>query len=475
MIKKILVLLVTTIFSMHMISCTSSGGSEDSDEIVTEGAGESELSEDGLEEVEAANTGAEEAAPADGVSEQASDQAATAETLPDDALSSAPVTEELSAEEPMTTTDASAEVSASPDTLAPTDGTFTPEEAPLPDSFASSTPSETPSETPSVADSTTDSSSDSVSPDTGLEKSIATAGTTASTYSSASSGGSLQKVALTPWRVNGVLYNAVYFAKPGDTLKGISKIVYGSDRTKDLKKGNPMFKSRSVKPGDKVYYTSSSRPQDDTRVLSFYEDQGMQPEVYVAKDGDSVKSVSKELFGYRDGWKELYSMNSFESKGTLPAGTEIRYFPMTKQAPVVAQNNVASPAETQTPPVQMVTPKPEMAMAPPPQEMVPPAETTPPPPSEAMAELPPPPPPPPMETPQEMAPPPPPPAVAETPKRPVVAEESMEAPPVWEDTTVMLGAGALALIAIGGVFVVRSRKKRQQEELDAALNQQVGT
>ncbi|MFN8944159.1 MAG: LysM peptidoglycan-binding domain-containing protein, partial [Pseudobdellovibrionaceae bacterium] len=422
-------------------------------------------------EVEAANTAVDEAAPADGVSEQASDQAATAETLPDDALSSAPVTDELSAEEPMPTTDASSEVAASPDTLAPADGTLTPEQAPLPDSFASSTPSETPVTT----DSTTDSSSESISSDTGSEKSIATAGTTASTYSSGSSGGSLQKVALTPWRVNGVLYNAVYFAKPGDTLKGISKIVYGSDKTRELKKGNPMFKSRSVKPGDKIYYTSSSRPQDDTRVLSYYEDQGMQPEVYVAKDGDTVKSVSKELFGYRDGWKELYSMNSFESKGSLPAGTEIRYFPMTKGSPVVAQNNVAPPAEIQTPPVQIAPPETDVAMTPPPQEMVPPAEMASPPPSEAMAELPPPPPPPPIETPQEMAPPPPPPSVAETPKRPVVAEESMEAPPVWEDTTVMLGAGAIALIAIGGIFVVRSRKKRQQEELDAALNQQVGS
>lgn len=452
MIKKLFLLLAVTVFSLHMISCTSSGGSEDSSDEMTEASNASVG--DGLEDVDSSAQAETdpanlEATPGDTVATETG----TAETLPDDALS-ASNTDELSLEEPTVEPTDTASTTSS-DSLTPIE-TAPADQAPVPDAVASTT--DVP---PVMTDSSADPSMSAYS-----EKSIATSGTTVKTYSSGISGGSIQKVALTPWKVDGILFNAVYFAKPGDTLKSISKTVYGEDRSKELKKGNPMFKSRAVKPGDKVYYTSTSRPQDDTRVLTYYEDQGMQPQVYVAKNGDTVKSVSKELFGYRDGWKELYSMNSFESKSSLSAGTEIRYFPYSKNAdPAPTHAAVA-----QVPPVQSMIPAPpqETALPPPPQEqeMVPP-------PVQAGTELPPPPPPP-AEPPQEMAPPPPPP-VAEKPKRPIPEPaEIAEAPPIWEDTNILLGAGCLALVGIGGIFVVRSRKKKQAD-LDAALNQHVGT
>ena len=477
MTKKLLLLFAASIFSLHMISCTSSGGSEDSEEMTTESG---EASDDGLDVDSAEHTeGATDAAPTeaatnqDGLEEVASDTA-TAETLPDDALASSPSDSELSPDDPMPTDTAA----VTPESLTPTETAMT-DQAPVPDSLTST------SDVPSVTDSSSDSYANNLSSNTS-EKSLAASGTTANTYSS--SGGTsspIQKVALTPWKVDGVLFNAVYFAKPGDTLKSISKTIYGADKTKDLKKGNPMFKSRAVKPGDKVYYTSLSRPQDDTRVLSYYEDQGMQPEVYVSKDGDTVKSVSKQVFGYRDGWKELYSMNSFESKGVLPSGTEIRYFPYSKNSAPMAHQKAAAVEAAPVPDMAMNVPPPAPHTAPPPPDMgvapPPPAPdmgmAPPPPPTEAMAELPPPPPPPPEQQAPEMAapPPPPPPPVAERPrKKPEVAEEVMEAPPIWEDPSILMGAGCLALIAIGGIFVVRSRKKKQAE-LDAALNQHVGT
>jgi hypothetical protein len=154
---------------------------------------------------------------------------------------------------------------------------------------------------------------------------------------------SLKKVEPIPFKRSGVLLNAVYLARPGDSFSSISKNVYGSDvKVKELKKVNPYFSK--VRPGDKVYYNSPVRPTDDTKLITFYEDSGMIPETYVAKDGDDLKKVSKDLLGYDNAWKEIWTTNSVDSKTTLAAGTELRYW---KSVPV------AAPPAQMTPPQQM--------------------------------------------------------------------------------------------------------------------------
>lgn len=265
---------------------------------------------------------------------------------------------------------------------------------------------------------------------------------------------SLQKIKTAPFRENGILANTVYFARPGDSLASISQSIYGEDKSADLKKVNPSFKKRDVKPGDKVYFNSPRRPDDEARMMTWYEDSGMTPEVYVAKAGDNIRSVSKKLLGYSDAWKEVWSSNELESKGKMDEGTQIRYW---AAAPVPAP---AMPAQQEVAATLPPPPMPEAS-----------AELPPPPmPEEQMAqnEIPPPPPPPVAE---QMAPPPPPP-----PPAPEVAQEAAPAeeaaPGMDEDMTLALTAVMIAAAGMAALIVVR--KKRKQKEADQSLHTNVG-
>ena len=69
----------------------------------------------------------------------------------------------------------------------------------------------------------------------------------------------LNKIISVPYRKAGYLVNAIYIARPGDTLEGISQKIYGFDQSDDLRKINPHLRSRLVKVGDKIYYNSPFR------------------------------------------------------------------------------------------------------------------------------------------------------------------------------------------------------------------------
>jgi hypothetical protein len=297
----------------------------------------------------------------------------------------------------------------------------------------------------------------------------------------------LQKVADRPWKVGGKWLNTVYFARPGDTLKKISQNIYGEDRTSALKAGNPTYKSRDTRPGDKIYYNSPKRPDDSERVLTYHEDNGITPESYTAKAGDNIRSVSKKLLGYGEAWKEVWASNTVESKGEIPEGTELRYWaaaPTNPNAGMMNAENSAPPEMPAAPPSE-VPPAPDVSgmenqMPPPPsQDMAGDFPPPPPPPSDAtMNDLPPPPPP---VSPESMAgsdlPPPPPPvddaSMPPPPPPPVAAstEEGGESPGAEmafdEDTMMTLGVAAFAALALVGLIIVR--KKRKQKELEAGI------
>lgn len=293
----------------------------------------------------------------------------------------------------------------------------------------------------------------------------------------------LQKMASQPWNVSGKPINTVYFARPGDTLKSISKLIYGSDKVADLKKANVTFKWRDVKAGDKVYYNSPLRPDDSSKVLTYFEDTGAQPKTYTTVDGDNIRKVSKKLLGYSNAWKEVWATNTVESKGALESGIELKYWDhdsmgsssTSKGGDLAA--NMPPPPDTGMdgfPPPPMPSLDDPGSMPPPPDqgfgtqpEQI--AEVAPPPPPQPEM-LPPPPPPPP-----DLPPPPPPP--------PPVANENLpdsggETPAMEgemdSDMTMALGAGAIALVGLGAMIIVR--KRRRQRELEQAINEtQVGT
>lgn len=284
---------------------------------------------------------------------------------------------------------------------------------------------------------------------------------------------SLQKVATAPWKVGKVWYNTVYFARPGDNLSSISTMIYGkSNKVSELKKGNTMFQGRGVKPGDKVYYNSPHRPDDSGRLLTYYEDNGVAPETYVAKEGDDIRKISKDLLGYKDAWKEVWASNSVDSKNAISAGTELRYWKggavAAAPAPEMHQEIAAAPPAQEAPPAEMPLD------APPPQQMADNMDMPPPPP-DAMGgqEMAPPPPPPDMAA-QEMAPPPPPPPVeAVNPPAPVAQHpdgggEESALHGMDNDTTLALAVVGLAAAGLAILIVVR--KKRRQKELEQHLD-----
>lgn len=295
----------------------------------------------------------------------------------------------------------------------------------------------------------------------------------------------LQKITVAPYMVDSKWVNAVYIARPGDSLKSISKKIYGEDRSKELKKINTAFKSRSVKPGDKIYYSSVLRPDDSSKISTYYEENGIPSQSYVAQKGDNIRKVSKKLLGYDNAWKEVWATNPVESKGKMQEGEVLRYWPASEVVPVPSLAKADStPVVPPAPqPDFSAPPPPDMAMTPPPppppdmaNSFPPPDMGAPPPPPPApdMAMTPPPPPPDQMNDPMaagstmnELPPPPP-----EMPPEPVAAAPKKQNANIHEEAEVTEGMdvqsmgllGAIGLFAIALVMIIVKRKRKQKEQ-----------
>lgn len=138
---------------------------------------------------------------------------------------------------------------------------------------------------------------------------------------------SLKKIKSAPYRKMGNLVNAVYIARPGETLKDISQKIYGSDQLSALYAINPHLKSRSVKVGDKIYYNSPLRKEDDSRLLFYYQDINAPSSIYTLSSGDNIRQVASQLLGHPDSWKEIWATNpELESKGQITSSASIVYW-----------------------------------------------------------------------------------------------------------------------------------------------------
>lgn len=303
-----------------------------------------------------------------------------------------------------------------------------------------------------------------------------------------SSGPTLKKVsAVAPYQSkNGGWVNTVYIVHPDEKLEDISQKIFGSDKTDDLKavSENKYLKSRSVKAGDKIYYVSPNRPDDSTRTITYFEDMGMVPETYVAKKGESLKKVAKNLLGYDNAWREIWSTNAIESKTTLKDGDTIRFWKagaemMTATVPSPPPSAYGATVTTESPTATATTTPPaadyaatQPTLPPPPADS---NESLPPPPTEdASASLPPPPP--------SDEPPPPPPPVEEavetaattdddkpSKKIDLDAEAEEEEGEVNSDTLMSLGALGV-LIALLAFVIIRKRKQKSQVNNNLEMN-----
>lgn len=281
---------------------------------------------------------------------------------------------------------------------------------------------------------------------------------------------SLQKVAGTPWKISGKWVNGIYFARPGDSLSSISQTIYGDDRSSELKKINPTYKNREVKPGDKVYYASAIRPDDSERVITLFEEKNIPPKSYTSQPGDNIRKVSEQLLGYPEAWKEVWSYNTLDSKQGMDEGTELRYWDtnLASSAPpaMADQAPTAPPMDMNTPPPMPETPAADPSMAsndfPPPPDFPPPAADA----GMDTAGLPPPPPP------MDIPPPPPPPPMDIPPPPPVAQADNASgdaAAAIAEDDQVLV-LGAIGLVVVSGaLFIIR--RKRKQKELEQSLGE----
>lgn len=290
----------------------------------------------------------------------------------------------------------------------------------------------------------------------------------------------LRKIADTPYEQSGTVVNAVYLARKGDTLENISAKIYGgTDKIKELVKLNPTFKSRGVKVGDKVYYSSPNRPGDMSRLLTYYEDNNLAPETYVVNGTENIRKIAKNLLGDTNSWKELWATNfDLESKGELVAGTQLRYW-----AAAPAMNMAeAAPAPDMAPPPAEAPPQDFAQQAPPP----PPTDSAPQPedPSMNQSDLPPPPPmeaqapPPPPPPPSDITPPPPPPAVGQV--EGAGDEGGNDQNPLalagleGDDQTMAMGAAAILLLGGLAIFImVRKRRSRRQIDFHTSTQTQI--
>ena len=177
----------------------------------------------------------------------------------------------------------------------------------------------------------------------------------------------VKKIKAYPYNRAGMLVNAVYIARSGDDLYSVSQKIYGADRTADLLAINPNLQ-RGVDVGDKVYYSSPSRPADSGSLLFYYEDVGVMPQQYTVGRGENIRDIASQLFGDSESWKELWATNlEIESKWGLSQGTVLRYWDASSApAPPVASNQFVE----EQPMPEVVQEENNFEPPPPPQEEV---------------------------------------------------------------------------------------------------------
>lgn len=141
----------------------------------------------------------------------------------------------------------------------------------------------------------------------------------------------VKKIADHPFRKFGFLINAVYIARPGDTLQIISQKIFPKERQEGVEENllsiNPHLRGKKMKVGDKVYYNSPKRPLDEENLFVFYQDQGFSSEIYTTSKRENIRNISENLLGDRNSWKEIWATNSHvTSKWIIPAGTSLTYW-----------------------------------------------------------------------------------------------------------------------------------------------------
>ena len=162
----------------------------------------------------------------------------------------------------------------------------------------------------------------------------------------------LKKIKTTPYQAGGFLVNAVYIARQGEDLQSISNKIFGSDQTSQLNSINSYLKKRNVKTGDKIYYSSPTRPNDSNQLLFYFEDKGLSPLSHEVSAGQNIRTIATQLLGHSQSWKEIWATNlDLQSKWIMKNPITIKYWSQDQSSapaePVAQSPEPQQPEESQ--------------------------------------------------------------------------------------------------------------------------------
>lgn len=149
----------------------------------------------------------------------------------------------------------------------------------------------------------------------------------------------VKKMKEEPYRQNDILLNALYIVREGDTFKTIGEKIYGKGSVTNLAKVNPYLNPRRLKVGEKVYYNSPNRPNDENTMLFYYDDIGRSPQYRQANPGENIRTIATELLGHPRSWMEIWATNAeVVSKDILERSYRIKYFSKNNSQSMVQDN-----------------------------------------------------------------------------------------------------------------------------------------
>ena len=158
----------------------------------------------------------------------------------------------------------------------------------------------------------------------------------------------LNKIIAVPYKKAGQIINAVYIARPDEDISSISQKIYSRNEVDQLLKINTHLQNRSVVVGDKIYYNSPNRPNDNSRLLFYYQDNNISPSYYNLSPGDNIRTVASQLLGHPKSWKEIWATNpNLQSKSKVSASLSIIYWPQSVMQAVYNSPTPPPAPETQ--------------------------------------------------------------------------------------------------------------------------------
>ena len=156
--------------------------------------------------------------------------------------------------------------------------------------------------------------------------------------------------------LNGMGYYSTLFIlyAPMTTLKFIKEKIYGPGSSANLALLNPYVDPNRMDVGEKIYYNSPNRPNDETKMLFYYDDIGRQPQIWSVNSGENIRSMSQSLLGHPRSWMEVWATHpEIVSKGNLESSYSLRYFSDEGQQPPDLASNESYKVSEDNPPQAM--------------------------------------------------------------------------------------------------------------------------